>query len=82
MSPIKIRISGGRNNDVYEVPHTGRIHIYDHRTTPNDFSLAKKAKIHRTDSYQSNNYQPKRVKNNSNQFLPNIGGYSTRERGS
>ncbi|NJB71111.1 uncharacterized protein YpmB [Saonia flava] len=70
---IKVRLIGGQNNDVYKVKKGKGIHIYDHKSKKNTFDQVVKAKIHRTDDYETNTYQFDKVRNSTNQFIPLIG---------
>ena len=70
---IRVRIVGGQNNDTYKVANGNRVHIYDYKSKKNNFDQAKKANIHRTDDYDTNNYLFSKLKSSVNQFLPTIG---------
>ncbi len=67
---IKLVIVGGQNSDTYMVKNGGRVHIYDFKSKNNDFSNAKKAKIHETDKYYLNSYNYKKLNHTINQFSP------------
>ena len=70
---IKIRIIGGQNNDKFIIPNGKNIVIYDYKTKKNDVTLAKKATLKLSDSYDVNTYDFKKVKTNQNQLIPIIG---------
>lgn len=70
---IKIRLIGGQNNDIYKVKQGKGVHIYDFKSKKNTFDEAVKAKIHKTDDYETNTYQFDKIKNSTNQFIPSIG---------
>jgi len=70
---IKIRIVGGQNNDSYKVSDGRNVVIYDYKTKKNDITLAKKAKLKLSDSYDINTYDFKKIKTSQNQFIPIIG---------
>ena len=70
---IKIRLIGGQNNDVYIIPDGGKIIVYDYKSKNNDVSQAKKAKLRLRDDYETNVYDYKKLKNNTNQLVPIIG---------
>ena len=72
-SPIKIRLIGGQNNDVYVTNGVRNIHVYDAKTKKNTVTEAKSAHVHLTNRYDLNVYNPTRLKKNVNQFLPNVG---------
>ena len=70
---IKIRLIGGQNNDTYIIPDGGKVFVYDYKTKTNDVSQAKKAKLRLRDDYETNVYDYKKLKNNTNQLIPTIG---------
>ncbi|MEX0290876.1 MAG: metallophosphoesterase [Flavobacteriaceae bacterium] len=70
---IRVRIVGGQNNDTYKVAQGGKIHIYDYKSKKNTYDQASKARIHRTDDYNTNTYLFSKLKSSVNQFLPTIG---------
>ncbi|WP_422090244.1 metallophosphoesterase [Tenacibaculum ovolyticum] len=69
---IKLRIVGGQNNDSYNVINGKRVTIYDHKTKKNTF-ITKKGNKKLTDDYETNVYNYKKLKNNSNVLSPLIG---------
>lgn len=70
---IKIRLIGGQNNDDFKVENGKNIVVYDYKTKSNNLENVKKARIKLTDDYQTNVYNYKKPKNNSNQLLPILG---------
>nr|WP_321232233.1 metallophosphoesterase [uncultured Psychroserpens sp.] len=70
---IRIRLIGGQNNDTYIVPDGGKITIYDYKSKDNDVAQAKKAKLRLRDDYETNVYDYKKLKNNTNQLIPTLG---------
>lgn len=70
---IKIRLIGGQNNDTYIVDNGKNIMIYDYKSKQNDVSEAKNAALRLHDNYNINVYDHKKLKNNTNQFLPLLG---------
>lgn len=70
---IKVRLMGGQNNDSYDVPEGGNIYIYDYKSKKNRLKDVSKAKVRLTDEYLTNTYQPLKIRNSFNQFLPVIG---------
>lgn len=70
---IKIRLIGGQNNDNYIVENGKNIVIYDYKSKKNDLGKAKKARIVLTDDYQTNVYDYKKPKANTNQIVPLLG---------
>jgi hypothetical protein len=69
---IKLRIIGGQNNDSYNVINGKKVNIYDHKTKKNTF-LTKNGNKKLTDDYETNVYNYKKLKNNSNVLSPLIG---------
>ena len=72
-SEIKVRLVGGQNNDTYKVADGAGIHVYDYRSKKNNFEEAAKARIHKTDDYDTNTYLFSQLKTSYNQFIPTIG---------
>lgn len=70
--PTKLRLVGGQNNDVYRIENGKRVTSYDYKSKPNTFE-SKKGKQKLTDNYKTNVYDFKKLKNNTNQFIPSIG---------
>ncbi len=71
--PIKIRIVGGQNNDVYTIENGRKIKIYDHRSKPNTIKKKNGAKVVLTDIYNYNLYDYKKTKDKTNVIAPFIG---------
>ncbi len=70
---IKLRLVGGQNNDVYDVIDSRGVYVYDHISKKNTFKNIKSAKIRLTNDYETNTYQPIKLKSSSNQIIPSIG---------
>ena len=70
---IKIRIIGGQNKDTYKIATGSGIHIYDYKSGKNNFEEATRARIHKTDDYETNTYLFSKLKSSYNQFIPTIG---------
>lgn len=70
---IKIRLIGGQNNDVYDVSESSNTWIYDHRSKKNTFKEIKGAKLRLTNNYETNTYQPLKLRNSTRQIIPTIG---------
>jgi hypothetical protein len=64
---------GGQNNDVYDVIDSRGVYVYDHISKKNTFKNIKSAKIRLTNDYETNTYQPIKLKSSSNQIIPSIG---------
>ena len=70
---IKIRLIGGQNNDDYTADFGKNIVIYDYKSKKNSVKNASKAKIKLTDDYETNVYDYKKLKTNTNQLIPTLG---------
>jgi len=70
---IKVRIVGGQNKDTYDIQNGSKVIIYDYKSKKSEFKT-NKGKKRLTDDYETNVYDHKKLKNNSRQFLPSIGG--------
>ena len=69
---IKMRLIGGQNNDIYDIQNGKKISVYDYKSKKNTVKT-KKGKYKLIDDYETNIYDYKKFKNNTNQFLPIIG---------
>ncbi|MBM1104762.1 metallophosphoesterase [Aurantibacter crassamenti] len=69
----KVRIIGGHNNDIYNILDSKGVHIYDQKVKKNTFENKEGAKIRLSNDYETNTYQPIKVKKSSNQIVPTIG---------
>lgn len=69
---IKIRLIGGQNKDVYNIENGKKIKIYDFKSKESVFVTNKGAKK-LTDDYETNVYDHKKLKYNSNQLIPVLG---------
>ena len=70
---IFTRIIGGQNNDKYIIKNGRRVHVYDHKTKPNEIVENKGAKISLTDIYNNNLFDFQRNIVKSNILAPSIG---------
>lgn len=70
---IKVRIVGGQNKDTYDIQNGSKVVVYDYKSKKSEFKT-NKGKKRLTDDYETNVYDHKKLKNNSKQFLPSIGG--------
>ena len=68
---VKIRIVGGQNNDTYTVENGKNVVLYDHESKKN--TVEGQVKTRFTDHYKTNVYDYKKLKGNTNQFIPSIG---------
>lgn len=70
---IKVRIIGGQNKDTYDIQNGAKVIVYDYKSKKSEFKT-NKGKKRLTDDYETNVYDHKKIKLNSRQFLPSIGG--------
>ncbi len=70
---INIRLVGGQNNDTYIVPDGGKVVVYDYKNKNNDVSQVRKSDLRLKDDYETNVYDYKKLKNNSNAIIPTLG---------
>ena len=70
---IKIRLIGGQNNDIYDISEGANTWVYDHKSKKNTFKNIKGAKLRLTNDYETNTYQPLKLRNTTRQLLPTIG---------
>lgn len=69
----KLRIIGGHNNDVYNIVGSKGVYIYDQKVKKNTFEKKEGAKIRLSNDYETNTYQPIKLKTSNNAFIPLIG---------
>lgn len=69
----KVRLIGGKNNDVYHVNNGKGVFIYDYKSGSNTFKETIATKITLTDDYETNTYLPLAIRNSTNQMVPAIG---------
>jgi len=72
-NPLRIRIIGGQNNDIYTIHNGRKVKIYDHKSKPNTILKADKAKIKFQDIYENNVYDYRRRISDLNSIIPFIG---------
>ncbi len=72
-SNSKIRIIGGHNNDIYNIVDSKSVYIYDQKAKKNTFENNNGARIRLGNDYETNTYQPIKLKRSTNQFMPTIG---------
>jgi len=70
---IKIRLIGGQNNDIYDISTGSNTWIYDHKTKKNTFKKIQGAKLRLTNDYETNTYQPLKLRNSTRQIIPSVG---------
>tara|TARA_R110002033_G_scaffold113430_4_gene158599 strand:- start:292 stop:3975 length:3684 start_codon:yes stop_codon:yes gene_type:complete len=71
-NPIKTRIIGGQNNDVYTITNGSNVTIYDYKSKKNTFKTNKGIQK-LTDTYNTNVYDYKKLKHNTTAMIPSIG---------
>ena len=69
---IKLILIGGQNNDTYNIENGKKVKIYDYKSKENTFKTSN-GNVKLTDDYQTNVYDYKKLKNNTNQLIPIIG---------
>jgi hypothetical protein len=69
---IKVRLVGGQNNDTYNIKNGKRVTYYDYKSKKNTVITSKGHKKF-SDSYKTNVYNYKKLKNNTTQILPSLG---------
>jgi len=69
---IKIKIVGGKKNDIYDFKNTHKVKLYDYKTKNNTI-VNPKSKKWLVDSYDINNYDFKKKKYYTNHFFPILG---------
>ncbi|MEO1029750.1 MAG: metallophosphoesterase [Bacteroidota bacterium] len=69
---IKVRLVGGQNNDTYNIKNGKRVAYYDYKSKKNTV-VTNKGKKKFSDTYDTNVYDYKKLKNNTVQILPSFG---------
>ncbi|GLB48536.1 metallophosphoesterase [Neptunitalea lumnitzerae] len=72
-NPVKIRIIGGQNNDIYDIENGKNIKVYDHKTKKNTVEKKGGARFKFTDDYKINLFNYKKDRYSSATFLPAVG---------
>ena len=72
-APIKMKIVGGQNNDIYEIKDGRRLKIYEHKSLPNTIKEKGGASFKMSNIYSFNTYDPLKKKSYANNILPAIG---------
>ncbi|TXD46893.1 metallophosphoesterase [Polaribacter sp. IC073] len=71
-TPIRLKLIGGLNNDIYEINAPKFVKVYDYKSKKNTFitnNFNKKI----TDDYQTNTYNYKKLRSSSDLISPAIG---------
>ncbi len=69
---IQVRLIGGQNNDTYNIENGKTLIYYDYQSKNNTIVTKKGRKKFRED-YETNVYDYKKLKNNTNSIIPKIG---------
>ncbi len=69
----KVRIIGGHNNDIYDITDSKGVYVYDQKVKNNTFENTKGAKLRLSNDYETNTYQPIKLKSSNNTFIPILG---------
>ncbi|GAA4271958.1 metallophosphoesterase [Aquimarina gracilis] len=72
-NPIRLRIIGGQNNDVYNIKKGRRTKIYDHKSKPNTIERKGSAKVMFTDNYRINHFNKDEDVLKTTSVIPAIG---------
>ncbi len=70
--PIRLKILGGENNDVYDFENNHKAKVYDYKSKKNTFEQ-KNIRKWLVDSYDINNYAADKRKLTANTIFPSIG---------
>jgi hypothetical protein len=68
----KVRLIGGQNNDTYDIEQGKGISFYDYKSKESTV-LTSKGRKKFTDDYETNVYDYKKLKYNTNRVIPTIG---------
>jgi hypothetical protein len=69
----KLRLIGGHNHDIYNIVDSKGVYVYDQKVKKNTFENKEGAKIRLSNDYETNTYQPIKLKTSNNTFIPIIG---------
>ena len=72
-SPIKLKLIGGRNNDVYDVQTQNKATVFDYKSRNNTLEKAPKTKAVLRDQYQLNQYDYRKTPLTIFSLLPDVG---------
>lgn len=68
---INLKIFGGEENDIYNIENRRKVTVFDYASKKNTFNTPVRKTL--TDSYDLNNYDPKKRVYSTNVILPSIG---------
>ncbi len=72
-NPIRIRIVGGQNNDVYTIKNGRKIRVYDHKSKPNTIKEKSGANFIFSNNYNHNTYDYNKYIDKTNTLTPLVG---------
>ena len=72
-NPIRIRIIGGQNNDIYKIQKGRRITVYDYKSKKSTVVNKGGARFRFTDNYDINHFNKDQKTFGSNALVPSIG---------
>ncbi|BAO56428.1 metallophosphoesterase [Nonlabens marinus] len=72
-NPIKVRVIGGQDNDIYDLEEGRAITLFDHQSKENTFTSIADATKRTTDAYGINLYDPRKNIKAYNVLTPAIG---------
>ncbi len=72
-NPIRIKIVGGQNNDVYTIENGRKVKVYDHKSKPNTIKKKGGAKFRFSNIYNYNIYDYNKFINKTNVIAPFVG---------
>ncbi|TVZ21987.1 hypothetical protein JM84_0867 [Dokdonia sp. Hel_I_63] len=67
---IKLKIFGGEENDIYDLKNARKTKVFDYKSKENTFKNVGSKNL--TDSYEINNYDPRKRKYSTNVIFPSI----------
>ncbi|SCY01991.1 Surface antigen [Nonlabens sp. Hel1_33_55] len=72
-NPIKVRVIGGQNNDIYDIKSGRKITVHDQKAKENTFIEMEDAVKRLSNRYEVNTYDPKKAIQASNILTPAVG---------
>ncbi|SHJ10479.1 metallophosphoesterase [Aquimarina spongiae] len=72
-NPIKLRIIGGQNNDIYNIKKGRRVKVYDHKSKPNTVEKRGGATFKFTDNYRINHFNKDEDVLKTTSIIPAVG---------
>ncbi|MGB0949276.1 MAG: phosphoesterase, partial [Marinirhabdus sp.] len=72
-NPIKLRLIGGQNNDVYRIANGQKVTVYDQRAANNTVEKKSSAAFRFTNNYDFNTYDYLKEQKTTSAVLPSLG---------